>query len=343
MEEESVGILWLNSRGTGESTWLESSNGLFGKINSYSASPKEALTPSAGPLVAVVHGLHRQANKQVVELLGKSKDMSVVVLSDEKLRHSVRKYRGARLILRNYFSPVSAWYRNTFTVPLGFVNGYERVEEIRPLSARQIPWAFFGQLKNNDRRLMMEAFTSVAWRRGKPEIHLTQQWNDPSALSPQNCAEKLRATVFVPCPSGNLNPETFRIMEALESGAIPVVTKFYGIDYFRFIFGDHPFVVENSWVLAAKRCQELLDDPRELSKKLHLVTRWYDDFLSNLQTDVASLLGNNGSTPLVSEQFRIQRRARRSIRVNWVFFFHFRLAGLRPRIMGFLDRFLTRN
>ena len=40
-------------------------------------------------------------------------------------------------------------------------------------------------------------------------------------------------THFSLCPFGFLNPDSFRILETLENGCIPVVKKFVFIDYYK--------------------------------------------------------------------------------------------------------------
>lgn len=116
-----------------------------------------------------------------------------------------------------------------------------------------------------------------------------------------------------------MNPDTFRVMEALESGSIPVVTTFYGVDYFRYTYGDHPFVVAQSWDQAARECGRLLREPVELESKLNEVSEWYAHFVSELQHDVEKLVRGQDRKNLISRQFGYQRRARLNIRLNSVF------------------------
>ena len=63
-------------------------------------------------------------------------------------------------------------------------------------------------------------------------------------------AEKIlvyKETTFAPCPFGFVNPDSFRIMEVLEFGCIPIVKKFNNVDYYKYVFGDHPFIVVKDW------------------------------------------------------------------------------------------------
>ena len=76
----------------------------------------------------------------------------------------------------------------------------------------------------------------------------------------------MKIRYFPPCPYGYLNPDSFRIMESLESGCIPIVQKFLFIDYYKLIFGDHPFIVLNKWKSVEKEITNLLSNPKALEK-----------------------------------------------------------------------------
>ena len=336
MDSSSVRVLWLGSPQGGEGTWLK--NVLLKRVGAHEVTREEYLAAPEAQTLVVFTGLQREPNLEVLRVLKRNKNVALLILSDEKLRHSVRRYRQASLILRNYFSPFLAWRKRIFTVPLGYLAGYESGPHVRAPNDRLVPWAFFGQVKNNDRSNMLKAFDEVRWAKGDPELHVTRKWKDEDALSASACAERLGRTVFTPCPRGNMNPDTFRVMEALESGSIPVITTFYGVDYFRYTFGDHPFVVAESWDQAARECGRLLGEPVELESRLNEVAEWYAHFVSELQHDVEKLVRGQDRKNLSSRQFESQRRARLSIRANMIFFKHFRFSVGRRKVLGLFDR-----
>ena len=55
--------------------------------------------------------------------------------------------------------------------------------------------------------------------------HITQSFGGPEALDVQAYADLLADTVFALCPRGNVSVDCFRVYEALEAGAIPVVEE----------------------------------------------------------------------------------------------------------------------
>jgi len=86
-------------------------------------------------------------------------------------------------------------------------------------------WSFLGATKG-DRELMVESFRQV----GPSYQHFSSGWNAHDQLVPQQVREIYEKSVFGLCPPGNAHLDTFRVMEVLEAGAIPVTKKFLGRD-----------------------------------------------------------------------------------------------------------------
>jgi hypothetical protein len=51
----------------------------------------------------------------------------------------------------------------------------------------------------------------------------TSRWDDPNGFSTRDYADGLANSVFALCPRGNNSVDCFRVYEALEAGAIPIV------------------------------------------------------------------------------------------------------------------------
>jgi hypothetical protein len=222
-------------------------------------------------------------------------------LSNENLGHDVSYYRRARVVLRSYWDP-GIRMRNTLTVPLGFQSGFfNRHKGDRSEEEREIAWAFVGQMKSHRER-MCKALKGIP----AAFLHCSSGWSSGDQMSVPQVVEVYRQTIFVPCPFGNVNPDSFRIMEGLEWGCIPVVVTTAGFDYYRYVFGDHPFIMGDDWADCAEKMRSLLADRRQLREKQGTVRAWYEEFLSNLSGDVAQFLrGEDGV--LRSSQFRYQK------------------------------------
>jgi len=76
-------------------------------------------------------------------------------------------------------------------------------------------------------------------------------------LEPATYIERLQRSKVVPAPRGNISPDSFRLYESLEHGALPVAED---PAFFRQIFGDYPFPV----IDVAKQWRGYCEDGLEL-------------------------------------------------------------------------------
>jgi hypothetical protein len=262
----------------------------------------------------IVSGL-RESRKAVVKRLGpQSPFAAYLLLSDEQLIVPFRPFRKARLLIRNYFRP--GWgNRRVFSIPLGFHGDF--VDQREDGGRRDLSWAFAGQIKR-DRKAMLESLRMLP----QHLVALTSSWADQNGMTGAEVRALYARAHFVPCPFGNMNPDSFRVMEALESGAIPMVLLFKGEDYFRFIYGDHPFLVGSTWKELASKMAGLLDNPQKLAETHHEIWEWYRHYTGTLRSDVRALV-SGGPVNLAGEQWSLQRRARFNPRLRLLFWWHF--------------------
>ena len=108
--------------------------------------------------------------------------------------------------------------------------------------------------------------------------HYTSGWLSNDMLTVEQVCEVYAKTQVVPCPMGNINPDSFRIMEALENGSIPVLKRFYGYDIAKYTFGDHPFIVGADWADCARIVGKLVRDPDQYRVRAQAVESWYRRF-----------------------------------------------------------------
>ena len=130
------------------------------------------------------------------------------------------------LFLRSYFDPFSN-NKNIFTIPVGYQNGFENNTEfnVQKKVKRKFLWSFFGQIYST-RENMINELENI-----KPNyLHRTSSFMSSDIVSPEEVKAAYENSIFSPCPYGYLNPDSFRIMESLESGCIPIVKKFLFID-----------------------------------------------------------------------------------------------------------------
>ncbi|MEQ9086776.1 MAG: hypothetical protein RIE23_06185 [Pontimonas sp.] len=201
---------------------------------------------------------------------------------------------------------------------------------------RTVPWSFFGNRKG-DRQEMLEAFEDVP--NGIARLG-NSGFMKNLIVTDEQVARVMLASHFVLCPFGSLSPDTWRILETLEAGAIPVSVRLGRIDYFRFVFGDHPFIVEETWEEAAQKVKHLLANPAELARSHEAASIWYSKFERNLAEDVSSILQGDYKH-LVSPQFRFQAAARWNMKIRFVFWSYFHWPVFKKRFFTLLDELRT--
>lgn len=246
-----------------------------------------------------------------------------IQLSNEGLRPVRFPSHVPKLIFRNYFDPRYSPSRKirTFTIPLGYKSEFFPSKPPKNGNERPFIWSFVGE-KKGSREEIIKLFTGI----GASFVHWTSSWNDPSALSASEVRETYEKTAFVICPWGYLNPDSFRLTEALESGAIPVTVKFCGLDYARTVFGPHPFIAAKNWREAATMVKRLCENPENIERKRKEVEGWYEGFLDGLSSDVESLLANPSVkvSKLRGQQWKSQIQSRHNPLARSAFFLYFR-------------------
>lgn len=286
------------------------------------------------PLVAVYSSNDRVVKRSFLEYIKSQKNLYLVHLSNESLMHDVSYYRYSSGVLRSYFDP-GIKFENVFTIPLGYQTGFKRNVTVSLESkANKWIWVFVGQLKS-DRLKMVNTLSNLKPNFLKP----TDQFGGGgSGFTVNQMIDLYEDTNFVPCPSGNINPDTFRVMECLECGCIPVVVKFYRIDYFKYIYGDHPFVVGENWEDAASQIADLMSDAEKLKQKRRDVALWYESYKRDLKLDVCRIINGASIDQLESKQFKYQNSAKKSLYVRLIFWFNFRFVFLTRIIYSKLNR-----
>ena len=200
-------------------------------------------------------------------------------LSNENLNHNCDYYSKASHVFRNYFD-ANITAKNITYIPLGFQSGFFNSEGCHDFSARNYNAAFIGEPKS-DRAELIKALEEL----DSTFIHTTKTWNCPTALSQKECIEIYQRTKYLPCPKGYINPDSFRICEALEWGCIPIIRRYGGEDYFQHIFPDHPFPTVGDWEEIPRVISE--NDYTALSARC---ADYYREYKRNLRARIGGIL-----------------------------------------------------
>ena len=192
----------LDLSGLYEYEWLCE---LFGNPSVLAVAPLDAAPPN--PII-IVQGPYLEKTRAALKTW--TKPFRILHLSDEHLKDPIDFYDHpcCKGVIRNYARPGKA-----LTIPLGY--HWRPGPAVPKLPFRTTIWSFVG--------------TGWAGREALQDLppdrsvlSLFPAWKDPANLDKAAYLGLLLDSVFAPCPAGN-NAETFRIYEALECGAVPLV------------------------------------------------------------------------------------------------------------------------
>jgi hypothetical protein len=287
-----------------ESDWLQEICGPTWDHLEHVHDPHLALLPREEAIL-VFHMKSGERARQIVAYLSRYEQSNVpfglVHLSDEFYSSDYRPYEFSmcRWVWRNYWHPALALPK-VRVFALGFKKGFAAAPAE---DAKAHPWCFAGNLKHRhpDRAHALRVFLP-----GLPQGRCVLEDGDSfsnriTGLDTPAYRDMLATSWFALSPPGNVNMDSFRIYEALEAGAIPVVTattqqQSYAPSYWHRIFdgmGPLPFVVEDTWEHCLATVQRLLESHVELEGMQSRCCEFWQEYKKDLRTrwaaDVATL------------------------------------------------------
>jgi len=204
-------------------------------------------------------------DRYCAEVASKGYQYAVIDLSDETRTSSTASYADANFVLRNYYRP--GLDDHVLHFPLGYNKGFATITDNPRVSERQYTWAFVGQRWDQTREKMRHNMISVP--NGK--IHVAE--NESFKLDPVDMSRIYRNCVFVPAPHGWWIIDSFRVTEALEAGAIPIVEA---SDYWQDLYGERPpFPQINNWAQVPGMIHDLMKDPERLEDLRSRCYKWW--------------------------------------------------------------------
>jgi hypothetical protein len=228
---------------------------------------------------------------ELLRAIAKTPGVILYHISDEWYLDPLDNYQYFAHVIRNYYhtglngSGVSHF-------PLGPCHCSQRAFS-RAASERKYVWSFAGQLAST-RRSLVNCLKDIIPNR----IHVTGGVRRPQPpISPDEYLDLLGNSIFVPCGMGNVNLESFRIYEALECGAIPIVERRPWLDYFTLLLGPHPLPSVNCWADAPVLMRNLLSEPRRLNQKQAKIRIWWENLQKGLSQRMARILNNVPTQP----------------------------------------------
>lgn len=184
----------------------------------------------------------------------------LVVTSNEERRFPHHRFAAPNRVLWLHTpdpdDPPTGWARWR-PLPTGWTPGtVERFAASCP--AKDLDLVFAGQV-NHERRELVAARLSEKRDDGWP-VALATFDHFTGDLPPGVYADMMRRARFVPCPAGNVSLDSFRVYEALQAGAVPILDcrtaqRTMDARFWSLVFGDdHPLpVADEDWSVAVDR------------------------------------------------------------------------------------------
>jgi hypothetical protein len=217
----------------------------------------------------------------------KSYNFYLLHFSNENLSHDTTYYSLANHVFRNYYDPNIKQNNVTF-IPLGVKSGFLCEENEKNEINKEFNFTFIGQPKSDRFDLL-----NIIENDNRNFIHKTNSWNCSTSLSQEECKVIYKKTKFVPCPMGWVHPDSFRVMECLESGSIPVIKKYNNENFLLPTFGENPIPVLNSW----GEINNLLEmNYFEIYDK---VMGWYKNFKDGLKNKIYNIINNEENNNII--------------------------------------------
>lgn len=133
------------------------------------------------------------------------------------------------------FKNVDRYLPNGYTPHTQLLAEFEKEYLTKPLE-----WFFSGQVTHAERNKLANVLQTMEDGLFNKSTGFTQ------GLEKREYIRNMAMAKIVPCPAGPVTPDTFRLYEALEAGAVPIILdKHRG--YFEKVFGDNPIRSIEDW------------------------------------------------------------------------------------------------
>ena len=171
--------------------------------------------------------------------LSKVKQVKVIVTSDEENKFPLQEIKHPNMKLYATY-PQKDDESDVTYLPIGYP---PHIEDKGEIPTKDLDLFFAGQINHKDRQDMYDKLKDMEVI---GEIYPSSGF--AQGLDKKEYIEKTGKAKVIPCPKGNINPDSFRLYEALECGAVPIAQY---PEFWYKIFNDYPFpAIDNpdQWV-----------------------------------------------------------------------------------------------
>jgi hypothetical protein len=218
-------------------------------------------------------------NEYINKLIEKGYKFGICDLADESYNSPTDTYKHAMFVIRQYHKDNLP--DHVLHIPCGYNKGFNSINDNPVASDRTHTWAFIGNRMDATRKKMKTTLSTV------DNGYFYSGTDTGQMISPVEMSKIYRNTKFIPCPHGWFNLDSFRVTEALEAGAIPIVDA---SDYWQKLYGEiPPFIQITDWNDSASVVNSLLSKPEELEQLRVKCYNWWMENKQQLTSSVSEL------------------------------------------------------
>lgn len=160
---------------------------------------------------------------------------------------------------------------------------------INKTETKEYEWSFVGQVQNQFRQECVDVLAALP----TGFLHTVPQFGGgEGAKDYQEYLDIMCKSKFVICPSGSMTADCFRIYEAMECGAIPIVNKRSprdkeGFDYWQSIYPLSNLISVNNW----KELPDILSAYKK--ENADILNYWWFQYKSELESKLVAYAKGN--------------------------------------------------
>jgi len=219
-------------------------------------------------------------NNYAREMRRRGLRFGLVHLTDEGSDNDISSYTDCDFVIRMFMRKCIQDY--VLTIPIGYTSGTAMTGPDRSTYERKFDWSCIIERFDHSRAELRQIFSDL------PNGMFYQHDHHNPRLSTDKMSDIYRNSNFVPCPNGRVTPESFRVFEALENGAIPIVLK---TDYWYENYGiDFPAIQVKDWHEAKEKIKTMLKNPEVVEKYRQHCIDWWTESKRKTKSQVEQLV-----------------------------------------------------
>lgn len=227
--------------------------------------------------VVIIPGAYQSENaNEINAFLGNLSWCLIIVTSDEQNNFPVDALQHPNKIVWVTYPNLNTHRTADRFIPLGYTPGTHNVD-----TPKDLDWFFAGQINSPSRE------ACAVQMRNMDRGMLIESEGFAQGLEREDYLDNLQRAKAVPAPDGWVHPDSFRLYEALETGAVPISNN---PKYWKLLFEDIPYPI----------CADSWGDLRDIVRNLKVVDNnrvfaWWQRqkrlLVYHLEDDIARLTG----------------------------------------------------